>query len=97
MHIWENNGPKNYIIGVTLPRYQNKRGVFFNFIRISYGFPFIQEMIKDLQCHEELYSDNISSSSKNDSLKVPSKRHKVNNVYKERTIYTGKEYLINLA
>ena len=52
-------------------------------------------MIKDLQCHEELYSDNISSSSKNDSLNVPSKLLTVDNYYNRRTVYTGKECLTN--
>ena len=34
-------------------------------------------MKKDLQCHEELYKDNVSSNSENDSLNEPSKRLKV--------------------
>ena len=33
--------------------------------------------MKDLQCHEELYSDSANSSSKNDSLNERSKRLKV--------------------
>ena len=54
-------------------------------------------MIKDLQCHEELYTDNISSSSENDTLNEPSKRLKVDYVHYRRAIYTGKEYLTNLG
>ena len=64
---------------------------------MNYGFPFIQEMIKDLQCQEELYKDNISSSSENDSLNEPSKRLKVDYVHKRRKIYTGKESLTRLG
>ena len=54
-------------------------------------------MIKDLQCHEELYEDNISSSSENDTLNEPSKRLKVDYVYNRRTIYTGKQCLTSLG
>ena len=53
--------------------------------------------MKDLQCHEELYSDNISSSSENDSLNVPCKRHKAFYAQSRRTVYTGKECLTNLG
>ena len=96
MNIKGCDGDNKYIIGVTLPRYQNE-GVFFNFIRINYGFPFIQKMIKDLQCHEELYTDNIGSSSKNDCLNIPSKRLKLSYNHNRRTVYTGKELLTNLG
>ena len=95
MTIQEINGPQKYIIGVTLPAYQNKKGIFINFIRINFGFPFIQKMIKDLDCNEELYSDNISISSKNDSLNLPTKRLKVDHAENRRTVYTGKECLTN--
>ena len=44
---------------------------------INYGFPYIRKLKKDLQCDEELYTDNVSSSSENDSLNEPSKRLKV--------------------
>ena len=64
---------------------------------MNYGFPIIQKMMKNLQCHEELYKDNISSSSENDSLNEPSKRLKVDYVHKKRKIYTGKESLTNLG
>ena len=55
-------------------------------------------MIKDLQCHEELYKDNISSrSSENTSLNDPSKRPKVGSTLDKQTVYTGKECLTNLG
>ena len=55
-------------------------------------------MIKDLHCNEELYKDNISSSSsENDSLNYPSKRLKVGCTLGKQTVYTGKECLTNLG
>ena len=54
-------------------------------------------MIKDLQCHEELYKDNISSSSENNSLEKPSKRLKLGCTLDKRSVYTGKECLNNLG
>ena len=54
-------------------------------------------MMKDLQCHEELYKDNISSSSENDLLNERNKRLKVKCTRNERTIYTGKECLAHLG
>ena len=88
---------QKHIVGVTFFRYQNGKRIFFNFVRINYGLPFIQKMKNDLQCHGELYEDNISSSSENDSLNVPSKRLKLNYDHNRRTVYTGRECLTNLG
>ena len=53
-------------------------------------------MMKDLQCHEELYKDNISSSSEDELFYKPYKRHRVECTLDKRTVYTGKECLTNL-
>ena len=53
-------------------------------------------MIKDLQCHEELYTDNISSSE-DELFYKPCKRHRVDCTLDKRTVYTGKECLTNLG
>ena len=53
--------------------------------------------MKNLQCHEELYTDNFSSSSEYDSLNKPSKRLKVECTRDGRSVYTGKECLTNLG
>ena len=72
--------------------------MFFKFVRINYAFPFIQKMMKNLQCHDELYTDNISnSSSENGSLNDTSKRLKVECTLDKQTVYTGKECLTNLG
>ena len=57
-----NYGHKKYIIGVALPRFELKKDVFSSFVRISYGFPYIQKMIKDLQSHEDVFSGNVSTA-----------------------------------
>ena len=97
MNIKGGYGDNKYIIGVTLPRYQNEKGIFSNFIRINYGFPFIQKMIKDLQCHEELYRNNTSSSSESDSFNEPIKRLREDYACHKRKVYTGKDFLTNLC
>ena len=97
MNIEGDDGDNNYIIGVALPRYQNEKGIFFNFIRINYGFPLIQKMIEDLQSHEELYRNNTSSSSEDLSFYKPNKRLRIDYRRHQRRVYTGKEFLTNLC
>ena len=54
-------------------------------------------MMTNLQCYEELYTDNISFSSENDLLNERSKRLKVGCTLDKRTVYTGREFFTNLG
>ena len=77
MSITNNATSQKYIIGITIPRVENKTGLLLRFIRIKYVLPSIRKMVKSLKSYEGVNRDCINDSSREDLTDRPNKRPKV--------------------